>query len=801
MLKSVVAIGASAGGLRPVTNLLASLESLNDTALIVAQHSSPKHESLLPQLLSKSTRTPVEMAMDGAALLPGRIYIVPPGFHCEVVRSHLLLTTDIQIGPRPSIDRLFDSLAIHEGFLVVGIVLSGTGTDGTRGLLSIKSQGGITIAQLPQSAEYDSMPASAINQNAADIILAPEDIGAAVNTIVNRLYREPDNATDNVSSLARILDLIQKKTRIDLFNYKPSTLQRRILRRANLSRVASIDDYYTLLVNDDDELGALVNDIFISITSFKRDPRLWTTLESVLSDYIHSGSRNLRIWSAGCSTGEEPYSIAILLEQIRQRYQLDFEYQILATDISEKVIAQSRTGIYDTEVLSNLSLEETARFFTTTQNAYQVNKSIRDRVIFSVHNVLVDPPFSRIDLVFCRNLLIYFNSILQERALRSFGYSLKPQGVLVLGMSETISNQRKLFEDISSELKIFRRNNLPVSFQLDTYSPPTLYALEPRKADRRNLDYLSEINLALGAAHKAESMLINSEDDIVFKHGRCEPLMVVPEGKFSSNFFANIHPLFRASLRAMCFKARRTSSQIHFQEALEERDRLLSVHVTPSTLHEGWLVITQEVREAPKSELQRLHPNDENSSENDRRLIEELEGELNATRESLQTVVEELETTNEELQSTNEELQSSNEELQATNEELQTTNEELQSSNEELHTVNDELSTKNDELQRLSADLLALEESLEVPYLLIGMNGRVSKYSRFIVGLVDDLSLHVNDLFKGRRLAHPETRGRGADRRQRARQSRGGQDIPAPHHLPQRRGLQRRHPTLPEEGS
>ncbi len=691
----------------------------------------------------------MDVATDGMPLQPNRIYIIPPGFHCEVVRGHMLLRNDTKIGPRPSIDRLFDSLAMHEGVLVVGVVLSGTGTDGTRGLLSIKTQGGITIAQLPQSAEYESMPASAINQSAADIILAPEDMGKAINTIVNKLYGEPIDGKEKGSPIARILDLIQRKTRIDLSNYKPSTLQRRILRRANLSRASSMDDYLNQLSGDDVELNALVNDIFISITCFKRDTKLWEAMESVITDYVHNCSRNLRIWSAGCSTGEEPYSIAILLEQIKQRQQLDFEYQILATDISEKVIAQARSGIYDAEVLNNLMPDEASQFFSPVHGSFQVNKSIRDRVIFSVHNVLVDPPFSRIDLLFCRNLLIYFNTVLQEKALRCFGYSLKPKGVLTLGMSETISAQRKLFEDISSELKVYRRNNIAISFQLDSYATPSPFVIEPKKQERKTLDFLGEIHQSLGAARGVESVLINDSDEIVFKSGRCEPLTIIPEGKFSPSFFANSHPKFRAALRAMCFKARRTREQVYFQEALDLQHNLIAITVTPSTLHENWLVITQELRPLSKPDSQRSRGGEVDTSEDNQRLIEELENELNATRESLQTVVEELETTNEELQSTNEELQSSNEELQATNEELQTTNEELQSSNEELHTVNEELRTKNDELQQMSADLVALEEALEVPYVLVGTNGRVSKYSRYVLDLIDPESLHVNDLFKG----------------------------------------------------
>lgn len=400
-------------------------------------------------------------------------------------------------------------------------------------------------------------------------------------------------------------------------------------------------------------------------------------------------------------------------------------------------------------MLASLSADEVAQFFSPVHNGYQVNKYIRDRVIFSVHNVLVDPPFSRIDLLFCRNLLIYFNSILQEKALRCFGYSLKPQGVLVLGMSEAISGQRKLFEDINSELKVYRRNNVGVSFQLDSYVTPTPFTVETKKSERKNVDYLGEIHQSLGAVRCSDTLLINSDDEIVFKNGRCEPLTIVPEGKFTPIFFSNSHPRFRAALRAMCFKARRTKEEVHFQETLDDPLQVLSITVTPSIVHEGWLVVSQVVRQQAKSDNTRSRQSELPSSEDDKRLIAELESELNATRESLQTVVEELETTNEELQSTNEELQSSNEELQATNEELQTTNEELQSSNEELHTVNEELRTKNDELLQLSSDLVALEEALEVPYVLVGINGRVSKYSRYVLDLLDTTSLHVNDLFKG----------------------------------------------------
>lgn len=751
MLSTVVAVGASAGGLKALTGMLASMGPLENAAMIVAQHSSPRHESLLPQLLAKNTRNPVEAVVDGGRMLPGHVYIVPPGYHCELQRGAFLLRDDVQMGPRPSIDRLFDSLANLEGWHVIGVVMSGTGSDGTRGLLSIKSQGGITIAQLPQSAEYESMPASAINQNAADIILPPEEIGRAVMALINKSLPAGEESPRETPTLRRILQAIEDKTRIDLSHYKTSTLQRRILRRANLSRAASMEDYCQTLENDPDELDALVNDIFISITGFKRDQKVWEGPEELIADYVQHQSRHLRIWSAGCSTGEEPYSIALLLESVRQRYQLEFDYQILATDISERVITQARNGTYDHDTLGNLGEAEVQQYFVQTRQGLQVSKSLRDRIIFSVHNVLVDPPFSKIDLVFCRNLLIYFNTILQERTLRSFGYSLKPGGLLVLGLSEAITAQRKLFEEVSSELKLFRRNNIAVGYHVDHYLAPLPLVAEPRKIEIRKTDYLGEIHLALGAAHPFESLLVSEHDEIVYKHGRCEPLTIVPEGRFSANVFASVHPRFRAALRAMCFKVRRTKAQVHFQESLEDAQTLMNITVTPSTEHEGWLVISQETRVLPKAEFQRLASSEPSDASFNQKLIDELESELNTTRESLQTVtvVEELETTNEELQSTNEELQSSNEELQATNEELQTTNEELQSSNEELHTVNEELRTKNEELQQISSDLQALEEALEVPYLLIGANGRVIKYSRFIVPLVEEDSLHVNDLFLG----------------------------------------------------
>ncbi len=756
--EKLIVIGASAGGLKPLQELIKHLKLDKKTSVVIALHLSADHRSYLPEIIAKSTKNEVLIAEDKTELKPSCIYVAPPDGHIEIKDMRFQSIKDDTL-PSPNINILFESAAKLDSTMVCGVLLSGTGFDGTKGLLTIKTQSGLSFVQNPSSADYTNMLQSAIDHEAADFVLEPAEIGKALSLIIkkNQFANIEDQVEQELDKnrINDVLDYLNVERQIDLKNYKESTLRRRIYRRVALCGYTNVDQYLFFLKQNTDELESLINDIFISVTQFFRDAPVWKVLEVQIVEYIRKGlsGRLLRVWSAGCSTGEEAYTWAIFLQKIKIEHRIEFDYIIFATDISERSIEHARRGIYDISSIDVLDKDVIDRYFKQVTIGYQVIRHLRDKIVFSVHNFLLDPPFSNMDLLSCRNVLIYFNQKLQNRALTNFAYALNKGGILSLGTSESIGLKQSYFSELSKEQKVFRRTQTVSKHNILNHPIKKVTTKKPisqqPKTYENDLKRLIETQLALLSGHSA--LLIDENDNILYAYGNTELLITIQSGRFTQNIFDHIDQKFRATLRALILKSRRVKKTITHYEILSENRQIL-FSISPVNESEQWLIIS--VREETIANLNFNTLGTEKVS--DAKLVHELESELNATKQTLQTVVEELEQTNEALQSSNEELQSSNEELQSTNEELQTTNEELQSSNEELRTLNEELQNKNSELDVISTHLQSVEENLETPYVLLSYDNRVLRCSKTIDLVSQSEHLHLNDYLENLQWITPD---------------------------------------------
>ncbi len=745
--RKIIVIGASAGGLTPLTQLIRNLKIDNNTSVIVAMHMSPQHNSFLADILAKSTKFPVKNIQNKEAINTKTIYVVPPNRHLLFENLHFKLISD-ESSPQPNINLILESVAQIDEVIAIGVILSGNGDDGTKGLLTLKTQGGLTMVQDPNSAEYDSMPQAAVDADAADFILQAAEIGSSISLIIKQnQFGNFDNKTQSELSyrgISAILEYLNSERQIDLHNYKSNTLRRRIHRRVALGGFTDISAYLTHLKANPVELEALINDIFISVTQFMRDPIVWEKLRlQVIAHLNKSPGKLLRIWCVGCSSGEEAYSWAILLEEIKSQVQKDFDFIIFATDISEKSINQARRGVYDISLIEQLNADLLGKYFVQNQYGYQVIRFIRDKIVFSTHNLLLDPPFSNMDFLSCRNVLIYFNPKLQKRALANFAYSLHKDGLLILGTSESVGQKCSYFSDFDKEHKFFKRTDTVSSqhFLQQSLKKPANFSQKVNFKHKQEHLLLQVIQEKVAEYSGYSAFLIDEKDDIQYTYGEASQLINKKTGRFSQSIFNFIDNSYCAALRALILKSRRTQNIVKHVEKLEQNG-IVVYAVLPVKEPENWLVII--LSQISQSDLAKK-PNVNFDNLSSSKLVHELEAELNTTRMSLQTVVEELEQTNDALQSSNEELQSSNEELQATNEELQTTNEELQSSNEELRTLNEALRIKNVELDLVSSHLQSVEENLETPYILLSKELKVVRFSKTIALFSPSNNLKIDD--------------------------------------------------------
>ncbi|NOG55258.1 MAG: PAS domain-containing protein [Planctomycetes bacterium] len=757
----VVAIGASAGGFEALQKFLGVLPPDCGFALVILLHTDPTKRSYAVDLLGRDTSMTVVAAGDGMLIAPNHAYIAPAGVSLTV-RQDVFHCTNGGSARGRTIDVFLRSLAEDKTNDAICIILSGTGSDGTLGIRAIKEAGGTVMAQSPDSAKYSGMPHSAIATGLVDFVLPVE---ALPEQLIDYLrYRtspagidqqhQGDTAESHITSIFRLLC---NETGHDFTNYKRNTVLRRIERRMQLRQITGYEDYVTYLRNQPEEVTSLLRDLMIGVTHFFRDPDLFDRLnELVINALVDSreGQQPIRVWVPGCATGEEAYSIAMLLTEQMSRLQKRVSVQIFATDIDEAHLDIARAGLYPESIETDVAPDRLRRFFTQEAGGYRVTKQIREMLIFSLHNLLTNPPFSRLDLISCRNVLIYLNSELQNRLLPLFHYGLTTNGFLFLGPSEHISGYSNLFAEVDRRARIFSRKTFvsqtTVDFPLFAAGrDPTRSVTLSRRQQVTLEETLSAVTERLLLSDfSPAAVLVNEQDDILRFHGRTGLYLEPPTGRPEVNVIEMARPGLRLKLRAALHQARKASKpividQLHFRA----NGSTVSVRVTVKPVIEpgsdpGMLLIVFEA--LPDASAATLEPEKLGTeNESDSPDVRQLEMELRSTRESLQTMVEELETSNEELKSSNEELLSMNEEMQSTNEELETSKEELQSVNEELETVNSELSAKVAELAKAHSDIKHLMESTEIATIFLDNDLRVKRYTPAVTQIFNLISTDI----------------------------------------------------------
>lgn len=715
----VVGIGASAGGLEALRPFVANLPTSANLCFVIAQHLSPQHRSMMVELLSRETKIPVVAINNGVGIKPNTIFIAPPNSDVFYRSGKLVLRAPLEsIGPKPSVDHLFNSLATGLGARAIAIVLSGTGSDGANGLRAVKAHGGITFAQEPSSAKYDSMPRAAMTIGGADLILPPTEIAGKLAVIAqgHKLHLGLAEKTDDAgATFQTIIRYIRRQTGIDFSKYKEATLRRQIARRMSALQIGTLKDYIGYIENHRDEIDTLTKNFLISVTSFFRDKESFATLSKALDKLVRE-KRNgeaLRIWVPGCATGEEAYSIALLLAGKAQTRLNGLRVQIFGTDIDGHATTHARRGEYAESSVVNLKGNILHNCFANNGRLFRIDKTIRDMVMFSRHDVVQDPPFKNMDLISCRNLLIYFKPNVQEHIFKLFHYALSPGGYLFLGKSESLGNCKSLYSAVDARHKLFRRRDVAtrpyfVPRAIGPAPEPEAELPTKRGGDGADQDMGRIGRDVLIERYGPASILISQDGDPVHFFGDISRFVRLggTSGKVDLNLINIIDPNLRAELRVLLHRAQRDhKSQFGPVHAGKNGAPSMRVAVHPIERvrsEERLLLVSFEEKEAaPTPSIISTASLDETTAQQ----IAALEQELKATKENLQTVVEELETSNEELQSANEELQATNEELQASNEELETSNEELQATNEELTTVNDELSVKTNDLAEANSEL------------------------------------------------------------------------------------------------
>ncbi len=725
----IVGLGASAGGLEALTLFLSNLPPQHDNiAYVVVQHLSPTHKSMMRDLLARETTFDVLEIQSGLIPKANTVYITPPDRDVTLQNGllHLNKPLDRWIGPKPSVDKFFISLAAEKQENAVGVILSGTGSDGSQGVRAIRAEGGIAIAQDPKQAKYDGMPASAIQTKSVDYILKAEEIA----TEIIHLLRYPNSLRVEKAEeddFNAIFSILRDHINIDFSQYKKSTITRRIERRMAAIKATSLKDYITYLKDTKDEVELLYKDMLIGVTSFFRDTDAFASLKKELQMYLeeHANQDELRIWISACSTGEEAYTVAIILDEILSADRSK-HIKIFATDIDEDAVKQARAGIFPEVTVANISPERLKRYFIQKGNEFEVKPQLKERVIFSRHDIIMDPPFVNVDLITCRNMLIYFETELQKSIFTTFAYSLKHHGLLFLGKSESVGVHTDLFATIDQKAKVFqartttesRKLLYPQMLNTGNYIKPTVAI----KTKKRVSTIEESIKNTLFEYYDDKCVVIDNDFNIHYIKGNMNDMLSFPSGEVHNNILKLLPEKISLEVRSLVYKANKNDADVIFPKVTEkvvDKDSI-QIKLTPLEGYAGkylYFLLCFD-KQVIKEETIAKKP-----IESDNAYILQLEQDLLATREHLQTVVEELETSNEELQSSNEELQASNEELQASNEELETTNEELQSTNEELQTAYSEIralyekqNLQKNYLQDKTVELSKLKEELDAQY-------------------------------------------------------------------------------------
>ncbi len=727
---TVVGIGASAGGLNALKSFFSCVPADSGVAWVVVVHLAPDHESRLAELLQPHAVMPVKQVTETTLLEPDHIYVIPPKANLNAIDTHLRLSGLEELaGRRASVDHFFRTLArTHEGH-AVGVILSGTGSDGAQGIREVRAKGGVTLAQDPEDAEYDAMPRSAIATGDVDAVLPVTKLPEAVLRLSR--VRPPLPLAAEESALSerdqrvteKIVALVRARTGRDFSRYKRLTVLRRIARRMHLRHVQELPGYLDLLREDPAEVEALADDMLITVTSFFRDPDVFAALEREVIPRLFDGkgpADRLRVWSVGCATGEEAYSLAILLLEEAQRHRNPPRLQVFATDIHAPSLERAREGYYSGDIEADVGAERLERFFRLENGRYRVQKEVRELVLFSPHDLLADPPFSQLSLIACRNVLIYLQRDVQRDVIKLFHYCLVPDGALVLGTSET-TDASGLFDSEDKEHRIYRRRGVAPEIRIPIFpltrarDAEVLAADEPREA------------AAPGALHHRmvewyapPSLLVDADDTVVHLSENVGRFLVHAGGEPTTSVFKIVPEELRIELRVALQAAR------HADDGQAVYSKPVSVHVDgePATV-----VLCVRQSAVPSSEGYALVVFDEQRTPQSGSAAEGRAPELASTDRGLQAIVEDYEASQQQLRTANEELQSSNEELRATMEELETSKEELQSINEELQAVNEENRHKVEELAQLSSDLQNLLVATDIATLFIDRRFRILRFT------------------------------------------------------------------------
>lgn len=758
----VVALGASAGGLEALEKFFAACPTDTGLPFIVIQHLSPDHKSMMADLLGRYTAMPIKLVEEGMPIQPNHVYLIPAGTIMRVVGAHFVLTQKTPHVLSLPIDIFFTSMAEEYGDKAIGIILSGTGSDGTRGAYVINESGGFLLAQSPKEAKFNGMPNSVIATGLIDDVLNAEQLAERLldyiknpQKIVKQDTANPGLGYEDPTHL--IFHYLAQTTGVDFHQYKQATVTRRIERRMQVKHISDVKDYAKLLEIDRTELANLRRELFIPVTRFFRDTPAFDDLQTIAIDDIVSKAENgngIRIWSAGISSGEEVYSIAILFFEAFERARRWPNLKIFATDVNPQAIELASTGHYPESIAAEVSPERLQRFFSKSGNEYIVKPELRQVVVFAKHNLLADPPFTRMDLVTCRNTLIYFQAEPQNKALQRLQYATKLGGYLFLGSSESINAIAKGFDTVHAKSKIFRRNyvNMPL-IGLDNSKNPlksqprlTRQFTKLNAVETAEVALLDETSHQLINAYSPPGFLVNDHQEIIHLYGDIKPFYKIRAGAASMDITRILPDGLISVVSALLFKALK-DQKVFYSDRLKleltpGNPCLLRVCVRPITSNadEKFALVLFEPLSLQDTDpqSQTINLDDETAAR-----IEVLQQELAATRESLQATIEELETSNEELQATNEELMASNEELQSSNEELQ-------SVNEELNTVNAEYQEKVLRLNQLNADLDTMAKAVGVATIFVDHNLNISRFSPDAVGLFklrdSDLGRPLSDL-------------------------------------------------------
>jgi two-component system CheB/CheR fusion protein len=744
-----VGVGASAGGLEAFTELLEALSPDPGMAILFVLHRGLAHKSILSDILAKSTSMPVHEVVDGMTVEVNHLYIAPPSTNMALTDGKLTVRPHApSLVPDMPVDNLFRSLAASQKSRTIGVILSGIGTDGSLGFHAIKSEGGITFAQDENSAKHNSMPRSAILDGSVDYVHSPRNIARQLERLSRHSYsrESPPNidAPASKDSIPDIIALLRTRTSVDFSQYKQSTIRRRILRRMALSGLESPAEYLALLRDDAAEVQKLYQDFLIRVTQFFRDPTAFETLKERVFPIIaraHAPDSPIRIWVAGCSTGEEVYSLAIVLLEYLETAPASFPIKILATDLNESALEKARAGLFLDNIAIDVSPERLRRFFTRSEGFYQITKSIRELCVFSRHNMATDPPFSRIDLASCRNVLIYMDNSLQRRVLPILQYSLSPDGFLFLGSSENIGPFGDLFVTVDGPNRIFARKP-GTNFPPDFVGHEKAWRLRVPGRDEgapgwSALDVQKEADRIILSRYAPVGVVVDEAMTVLQFRGRTAPYLEPAPGLATLDLFRMIREGLVAEVRNAIARARAenvtvTRESFVFTDGDELRSVQLEVipfRVPPAGIR-FFLVLFQD--RAAAAAPQPVPPGGDSQATAGDQQVAKLQQEIADLREYLQTVVEEQESTNEELKSANEEILSANEELQSTNEELQTAQEEAQSANEELATVNEELRHRNVELGRVNNDLVNLLSGVNIPIVMVSRDLRIRRFTPLV---------------------------------------------------------------------